>query len=260
MNPLITPELAITFGLVLSRIIGIFLSFPLLNTGLIPVNIRILLVVSLSFYILKIFDISSSINPENFSLFFYFLLILKELLIGFLLGLLVNLFVSAFSYAAELISYFMGFTIVNLFDPTFGQISVLDRFFILLFYLLFFITGAYQIVIGSLFMTFKIIPIGYLELNTKVFPYLLEKLPILFYLAFKIAFPFVLILLIINVALALINRLIPQINVFIVGLPMQIFVGLASLAIGTSLIIYLSVSVIDRLSEEYIRAITIMGK
>ncbi|WP_457623452.1 flagellar biosynthetic protein FliR [Persephonella sp.] len=260
MNPIITPEMAITFGLVLSRVIGIFLSFPLLNTGLIPINIRIFLLVSLSFFLMGIFKIDVGLNPENFSLIFYLLLILRELLIGFLLGLLVNLFIAAFSYAAELISYFMGFTIVNLFDPTFGQISVLDRFFILLFYLLFFITGAYQIVIGSLFMTFKIIPIGTLSFNGEVFPYLFEKLPILFYLALKIAFPFVLILLIINIALALINRLIPQINVFIVGLPMQIFVGLASLAIGTSLIIYFSISVIERLSEEYINLIRIMGK
>ncbi|WP_457621924.1 flagellar biosynthetic protein FliR [Persephonella sp.] len=260
MNPLITPELAITFGLVLSRVIGIFLSFPLLNTGLIPLNIRILLIVSLSFYIMKMFNINSGISPESFTLLLYTLLILKELLMGFLLGLLVNLFISAFSYAAEIISYFMGFTIVNLFDPTFGQISVLDRFFILLFYLLFFITGAYQIVLGSLFMTFKILPIGELYINTDIFPHLLEKLPVLFYLALKIAFPFVLILLIVNVALALINRLIPQINVFIVGLPLQIFIGLASLAIGTSLVIYFSISVIERLSEEYIKAVTIMGR
>ncbi|WP_457626374.1 flagellar biosynthetic protein FliR [Persephonella sp.] len=258
MSPLITPEMAVAFGLVMSRVVGMFLGFPLLNTALIPLNIRVMLVVAFSFFFMSIFDLRFSI--ENFSLFHYTLLILRELLIGFMLGLIVNIFIAAFSYAAELISYFMGFTIVNVFDPTFGQISVLDRFFILLFYLLFFVTGAYQMVIGGMVMSFKLIPVGQTGFNTDVFVYILEKAPLIFYLAFKIAFPFVLILFMVNVALALINRLIPQINVFIVGLPLQIFVGLATLAIGASLVIYFSVSVMNHFAENYIKAIGIMGK
>ncbi|NPA16666.1 MAG: flagellar biosynthetic protein FliR, partial [Aquificae bacterium] len=140
MNPLITPDMAVAFGLVLSRVVGMFLGFPLINTAMIPLNVRIMLAVSFSFFFMSIFQIK--IPYQDFSLITYILLIFRELLIGFLLGLVVNIFIAAFSYAAELISYFMGFTVANLFDPTFGQISVLDRFFILLFYLLFFVTGA----------------------------------------------------------------------------------------------------------------------
>ncbi|MBK3332460.1 flagellar biosynthetic protein FliR [Persephonella atlantica] len=258
MNPLITPDMAVAFGLVLSRVIGVFLGFPLINTALIPLNVRVMLVVAFSFFFMSIFDIR--ISSENFSLFSYLFLILRELLIGFFLGLIVNIFIAAFSYAAELISYFMGFTIVNVFDPTFGQISVLDRFFILMFYLLFFITGAYQMVIGGLVMSFKVLPLGQMQINQDIFVYLFEKSPYIFYMAFKIAFPFVLILFIVNVALALINRLIPQINVFIVGLPLQIFVGLATLSIGASLLVYFSISVINSFAEDFIKGIGIMGK
>jgi len=258
MKPLITPDMAVAFGLVMSRMVGMFLGFPLLNTALIPLNVRILLVVAFSFFFTSLFDIT--VPTENFSVFTYLMLVLRELLIGFLLGLIVNIFISAFSYAAELISYFMGFTIANVFDPTFGQISVLDRFFILLFYLLFFITGAYQMVFGGIVMSFKVLPVGSLNFNFDSFIYILKETPLIFYFAFKIAFPFVLILFMVNVALALINRLIPQINVFIVGLPLQIFVGLAALAIGASFIIYFSVSVINHFAESYLKAIGIMGK
>lgn len=258
MNPLITPEMAVAFGLVLSRVMGIFMGFPLLNTSLIPLNIRIMLSIAFAFFFMSIFELK--IPVENFSLLHYLMLVLRELLIGFLLGLLVNIFISAFSYAAELISYFMGFTIANVFDPTFGQISVLDRFFILLFYLLFFVTGAYQMVIGGLVMSFEVLPVGVLSFNTQSLVYLFKEAPLIFYLGFKIAFPFVLILFMVNVALALINRLIPQINVFIVGLPLQIFIGLVSLAIATSLIIYFSTSVINKFSESFIKLIGIMGK
>ena len=132
MNALITPNDAIEIGLIFTRVIAIFLSFPLLNTSMVSANVKVFLVVFISFYISSL--VKTKINFEMFSAFEIALLIVKELFIGFSLGLLVNIFISALSYAAEIISYFMGLTVVNVFDPTFGQISVLNRFFILLFY------------------------------------------------------------------------------------------------------------------------------
>ncbi len=257
MQPLITPEMAVGFALVVSRVIGIFMSIPFLNTNFVPLNIRILLVLSLSFFFVKILPIQVSL--EHFTLFTFFLLTVKEVVIGFLLGLSVSLFVAAFSYAAEIISYFMGLTIANVFDPAFGQISVFDRYFIALFYLLFFVTGAYQIFIGSILKSFELIPV--LEpINFDGFLFVLEKLPVIFYYGFKMAFPFALILFIINVALALVNRLIPQINVFIVGLPLQIFVGLASLTVGAAVLIYFGIRIIDDMVQTYLNTLGILGK
>ena len=257
MEPLITPEIAVGFSLIVSRVIGIFMSMPFFNTNFIPLNIRVLLVISLSFFFAKIVGVS--VPLENFHLLTYFILVLKEVVIGFLLGLSVSIFIAAFSYAAEIISYFMGLTIVNVFDPAFGQISVFDRYFIALFYLLFFITGAYQIFIGSILKSFEVIPVLQ-PINFDGFVYVLEKLPVIFYFGFKMAFPFALILFIINVALALINRLIPQINVFIVGLPLQIFIGLASLAVGASVLIYFGVHLLENMTDTYLHTIKALGK
>ncbi|WP_281951153.1 flagellar biosynthetic protein FliR [Nitrosophilus kaiyonis] len=257
MNPLLTPKDAIEIGLILTRVIAIFLSFPLLNTSMVPINIKILLVLMLSFYISTFTNMS--IDMVNFSVLNLLFLIIKELFIGFSLGLLVNIFISAFSYAAEIISYFMGLTVVNVFDPTFGQISVLNRFFILLFYLIFFITDAYHYILGSLIMSFEYFPLDKLIINENIWQFIIEKSSYIFILGIQIAFPFALILFLINVALALVNRLIPQINVFIVGLPMQIFVGLASLAFGASVIIYTIVTLIQRLGEDYIGFVKMLG-
>ena len=257
MNALITPKDAIEIGLIFTRIIAIFLSFPLLNTSMVPTNVKILLVIVISFYISTYIDINmdlTSIDP-----FFIALLLIKELFIGFALGLLVNIFISALSYAAEIISYFMGLTVVNVFDPTFGQISVLNRFFILLFYLIFFVTDAYHYVLGAIVISFDYIPLDQFYINDSIWQFVIEKSKFIFLLGFQIAFPFALILFLINVALALVNRLIPQINVFIVGLPMQIFVGLAALAFGASVIVYTLITIIQRLGEDYVGIIKIVG-
>ncbi len=258
MNPLITPEQALGIGFIFTRVIGIFLSFPLLNTSMIPLNVRVLFVVAFSFYVAAIMDISVSV--VNVSVLEILLNILKELLIGFLLGVLVNIFIAAFSYAAELISYFMGLTIANMFDPTFGQISVLDRLFILIFYLLFFITGVYQIFLSGVIASFELFPVYQFHFNGGIFVYILEKSVQLFVIGFKLAFPFVLVLFITNVVLALINRLIPQIMVFIVGLPLQIFLGISALAIGSASIIYFAVSVLDETGSSFIEVIKNVGR
>lgn len=257
MNQLVTPKEAIEIALIFTRVIAIFLSFPLINTSMIPTNIKILLVISFSFFIAS--HINININLKDFSFLALLFLILKELFIGFSLGVLVNIFISAFAYASEIISYFMGITVVNIFDPTFGQISVLDRFFILLFYFIFFITDSYQYVIGSIYMSFSYIPLDSLCINNHLWGFIIEKSEYIFILAFQIAFPFALILFLLNVALALVNRLIPQINVFIVGLPVQIFVGLASLFFGSSLLIYIVVTLIQRMGDDYVSFIKLVG-
>jgi len=257
MNALITPNDAIEIGLIFTRVIAIFLSFPLLNTSMVSTNIKVLLVVFISFYISSFIKIDT--NFVLLSAFEIALLIIKELFIGFSLGLLVNIFISALSYAAEIISYFMGLTVVNVFDPTFGQISVLNRFFILLFYFIFFVTDSYQYVLGSIIMSFQYIPLDNFYINENIWQFIIEKSSYIFMMGFQIAFPFALILFLINVALALVNRLIPQINVFIVGLPLQIFVGLATLAFGASVLVYTIITILQRLGEDYVGVIKLVG-
>jgi len=258
MNPLITPEQAIAVALIFTRIIAFFLSFPFLNSTLIPLNIRILLIVALSFYTMSIFNIQISI--KEIDMLVLFLLVIKELFIGFSLGIITNIFIAAFSFASEILSYLMGFTVVNMFDPSFGQISVLDRLFILLFYLLFFITGSYAVFIGGLMRSFEIMPITEFKINEGIFEFIIQQSSNIFILAFQIAFPFVIILMIINIVLAMINRLIPQINVFIVGLPLQIFVGFLALMFGSWFLVYISVHLLERLTDIYLNIIKIMGR
>ncbi|HIE59206.1 MAG TPA: flagellar biosynthetic protein FliR [Persephonella sp.] len=259
MTQLITVSEAITFGLVLTRLVAFFSAFPVINSNFVPLNVRLMLVIAMSFFIMKFANIEL-IEVKDFSVSWMFLLVIKELLIGFFLGVLTHIIIGIFSYASEVISYFMGLTLANLFDPTFGQISVIDRFFILLFYLMFFLSGVYIVFFAGLVKSFEIIPLFELKISDNAVLYVLEKALFLFVLALKMAFPFLLVLLMLNVALALINRLIPQVNVFIVGLPMQIFIGLLSLAIGAAALVMFSKGIMNHFVENYISAIKLFGK
>ena len=259
MTPLFTPYDAILLALVFSRLIAFLFAFPFLNTTMVPTIVKIFVILSLAFFFIKNLNLQLQTDIDHFSLFSLLLLIGKELLLGFAFGLLINFFISAFSYAAEIISYFMGITVVNIFDPTYGQVSVLSKFFIFLFYALFFVSGAYEYFLSLIAKSFVDIPIALPVIDQGIWRYIIEQSAIMFTYAFKLAFPFALILYIINLALALINRLIPQINVFIVGLPLQIFVGLASLAFGISVMVYAGISLLEEISYNYSSLIKHLG-
>ncbi len=257
MTPLVTPADAVAISLVFTRIIAILMSFPFINTTLLPRNVKILLVVALALFITKTMHVS--IDIDTLTPGSYIWLLFRELLIGFGLGLLANFFISAFSYAAEIISYFMGITVANIFDPTYGQVSILSKFFIFLFYMIFFVSGAYEYFVSTLFASFTYYPITATGFDEGFWGYVIQNSVTLFTLAFKLSFPFALILYLINLALALVNRMIPQINVFIVGLPLQIFVGLAALAAGASLLVLGGVNYIQRMSENILYLIKHLG-
>jgi flagellar biosynthetic protein FliR len=255
---LITPDQAITVALIFSRIIAFFMAFPLISSPIIPHNVKVLLVVSFAYFTMLNFNIKLEI--KEYDLLIFLTLILKEIFIGFSLGMIVNIFIGAFSYAAEIISYLMGLTVLNIFNPAFGQTSVLSGYFLFLFYLLFFISGAYQIFIGALFKSFEVIPLSSFNINNGVFEFIIKKSSDIFLLSFQMAFPFILVLLVFNIVLALVNRLIPQINVFIVGLPAQIFIGFVILIFASSLIISVGLNFIDKMTNYYLTLLEIFSR
>ncbi len=257
--PIITPSEIGGFFAVFSRLGAFFMAFPFINSAMVPFTVRVFLLVSLSFFVSSILGVR--VPLENYSFADFGFLVGKELFIGFTMALLTAIFLGIVSYAAELVSYSMGITVANMFDPTFGVISVLDRFYILFFYLVFFLTDAYRFLIGSAVASFKIIPVG--KVISFDFPsllgFMLGNAKLLFLLSFKLAFPIMLTLFVVNLALALINRLIPQINVFIVGLPLQIMVGFAALFIGFSAIVYAMNSLVQMLISKTVILLKIFG-
>ncbi|MGC8869207.1 MAG: flagellar biosynthetic protein FliR [Sulfurihydrogenibium sp.] len=254
----ITPDQAAAVALVFTRIIAFFSSFPLIFSPVIPHNVKVLMVISFAFFTMLNFDIQVKVN--SLELITFLVLVFKEFFIGFSLGLIVNILISAFSYAAEIVGFLMGLTVLNIYNPAFGQTSVLSGFFVFLFYLLFFVSGSYQILIGSLFKSFEIIPVTSTSINQGIFPFVIEKSSDIFLLSFQMAFPFILVLLIFNVVLALINRLIPQINVFFVGLPAQIWIGFLVLMFSSVVLVKVGLSLMDKMVEYYLTALKIMSK
>jgi flagellar biosynthetic protein FliR len=244
------------FLFVFLRVGSFFLAFPFVSAPFVPLSVRVVLTLAFSFFLAGAVPVEL---PSDLNALSFLLLALKELLLGFSLALIALIFYSAVIYAADLISYLMGLTVANLFDPTFGTVSVLGRFFVYVFYGVFFASGAYRLFLAALIKSFQLVPVGSFRLSGESFGFLFKEASLLFSLGFQLSFPFLLVLFVVNLALALVNRLIPQINVFIVGLPLQLFVGLLILVLGFSVVVFFTQSLVQRFLEDLFTFLRLSG-
>ena len=163
--------------------------------------------------------------------------IVGELAVGFLMGFAVITLFAAVQFAGHLIGLQMGLAVANIFDPmSAGEISVIGEFYYLLSLLVFILINGHHYALDALIRSFDLVPLGGAVFGQDIGRFLTNLTAMVFTLAIKLSAPVVITLLIVNVVLGILSRTVPQMNVFIVGFPLSIGVGLA--VIGISLPVF----------------------
>jgi flagellar biosynthetic protein FliR len=152
---------------------------------------------------------------------------LIEFSVGFILGFIVLLVFVSVQLAGQFIDMRMGFALANVMDPQNGnQTAVIGQFKNVLAILFFLSINGHHYLLRSLSKSFEIAPLTSLQLSNPLFAKLLRMIGDLFPVAFKIALPLIAVLFITDIAFGLVARTVPQLNIFVVGLPTKILVGL----------------------------------
>lgn len=211
------------FLLVWVRILGLFLTAPVFNSRIIPALAKIGLSFLLSVVIFPAVNISQVVVQETGA---YVLSLMAELLLGIALGFTTNLVFSAIQIAGEIIDFQMGFSYVNVVDPlsNLGS-SVMGQFYLMIALLYYLGIGGHYITLQGIAHSFQTIPLGRFTLEAEMFPSFLALLKGVMFIALQLGAPVIVALFLANFTLAIISRAIPQMNVFIVGLPLNIGVG-----------------------------------
>ncbi len=183
--------------------------------------------------------IASVLEPGSIDLSWQSLALeaMRSLVIGAMLGFTINLTFTAVKFAGSVAGMQIGFAIVNAFDPmTQSQVSIISQLYYILAVLLFFVTGAHQVLVGAMFQSCLIIPpfSGFDPASGAWF--LLKEFGTVFVLGLRIAGPIILILLLVSASMGVIVKTVPQINILAVGFPVKIAVGL--LTFGISLVFF----------------------
>ncbi|MDR7249332.1 flagellar biosynthetic protein FliR [Bacillus pumilus] len=224
-------ELFPAFLLVFIRITAFFVTVPLLAHRTIPAVHR----VGFSLF-LAVISFSTIKEPPALDIDgLYMMLAVKEAMVGLLLGLIAYIIVSAVQIAGSFIDFQMGFAIANVIDPQTGaQTPLMGQFFYTVTLLLMLATNAHHLLLDGIFYSFQYIAIDQYALNfgSESFAYFIAKsFNQMFIIAFQISAPVVASLFLVDLALGIVARTVPQMNVFVVGLPIKMGVSFVMIII-----------------------------
>lgn len=220
------------FLLIFTRISGIFSTAPVFGSRNVSVYIKAGLSLMLTFILFPLVFNSAAVLPENF--FGYIFLVIGEFLVGLIFGFASSLVFSGVQMAGQILDMQIGFGIVNVFDPQSGQqIPLVGNFKYILAVLIFLVTNSHHLLLAALFGSFKLIPVtGVVFQAESLADLMVNMVAGTFVIALKISLPVLVALLLTDIALGILARTMPQMNIFIVGIPGKILVGLFVLSLG----------------------------
>jgi flagellar biosynthetic protein FliR len=225
----------ITFVLVLSRISGIFLVTPLLGGSPVPWRIRVLLSVALSVAVYPLVTLPATAVPTQGAR-----LVLGlggELCVGLLCGFVVNIVFVAARMGGALLSRYMGTALAEVINPLFEpQLPILGEFYTMFALVVFFAVNGHHVLLAGLVRTFDRVPLMGVQFRPGMVTALAGLLGDMFVLMVKLAAPTFAVLFLVTVALGIVGRIVPQINVVILGFPLTVCLGLvvASLTLAVA--------------------------
>jgi len=206
------------------RALALFSALPVFAQTTVPVRVR----VALCFFIAFCAQASLPPMPEvALDTPLAFMLVLQQVLIGLTLGFAVRIVFAAVEFAGEMIGLQMGLNFAGFFDPaTGGQATATSRFFGTMVSWLFIVINGHLLIIDALVQSFRVFPVG-----PEPFAFIRALQPQawgseVFALGLWIALPLIGMLLFVNLVLGIISRVASQMNVFAIGFPVTLGVGL----------------------------------
>lgn len=224
----------LTLFLIFVRVLAVFMTAPFFNSRSIPTIAKIglagiftLILLPMSQALLENDQISV---PSGLPAFL--MMIFPEILLGALIGYIGNLLFIAVTVAASLMGMEAGFRAANLLSPFMNiPSSALDQFYTLLALTLFLVMNGHHMLLRAIIHTFELSPPGTFFMGELATERLVVFTAQMFATAIQIALPVIGTLLLTNLGLGLVARVVPQIQVFFVGLPLKIGLGLITMAI-----------------------------
>ncbi|MDF0725172.1 flagellar biosynthetic protein FliR [Cytobacillus sp. S13-E01] len=226
------------FLLVLVRVTCFFATLPLFSYRTIPAPHKIGFAFFLSWIMFFTIDYPV-ISIDGF----YFMLVIKEAMVGLAIGLIAFMVISAIQIAGGFIDFQMGFAIANVIDPQTGAQSPLIGQYLYTFALLLLLSvNGHHLLLDGVFYSYQFIPLDQMSLplgDENVIEFVLKVFNTMFVIAFQMSIPVVGSLFLVDLALGIVAKTVPQLNVFVVGLPLKIVVSFIVLILVMSVMMML---------------------
>ena len=219
------------FILLVCRVGGLVFTSPIFGRINLPTLAKIGLIAAVSYLLFTAFPQTVAIQYSTLAGFA--LIIMGELLLGMALAFVTNVFFSLTAFTAgQLIDMQIGFGIVNVFDiQNNTQIPMMGNVLNLMLLMMFFAVNGHLRLIEMIYLTLERMPIGLLAFTPSIGLTALELFARAFLLGVMMALPILASGLMLEICFGMLMRAVPQIHMFVVGIPLKMLVGIAVFAI-----------------------------
>lgn len=227
--------------LIFLRLVTFFTVIPSFFPSGTPNSFKLFLNMILSFVLVKTINIDGIKGiASNYDLI---IAVLNEIITGLVLGYITSLSFYVIEMAGSLMDMQVGFSMMTMFDPnTKSNSTLLSRLLNWVAILIFFIIDGHHMLIKELVNSFSVVSLGKSLIFQDTITAIINVFYQYFIIGLKIALPIILIIIITDLAMGLVSRTVPQLNIMILGMPIKILVGIAAFLAAVPIIIKMMVA------------------
>lgn len=236
------------FIFIFIRVAALIISSPIFGRKTVPAILKVGLCLFIAYIVFAAYTPKAA--PAYDGMLGFAVICLKELLFGLVMGYVTTLFFSLVQTSGQVMDMQMGFGMVNVFDVQSNiSVPVTGNLFYIVLIITFLGVNGHLKLIYILTRTFSEIPVGSATLNPMTGLMALDVFILAFVLAVNVAMPLIAAGLLGEVALGFIVRAIPQMNVFVVGIPLKIALGFMVLLLILPVFVGFTGAIFDRMYE-----------
>ncbi|MCC5914325.1 MAG: flagellar biosynthetic protein FliR [Balneolaceae bacterium] len=212
--------------LIFVRVSSMVMTAPFFSSAAFPVQVKIFFSLITSILLYPVIPAENVMIPTESGAVFLATTIILEILVGVVLGLVGQLIFAGLELAGRLISLKIALAFADMVDTmTQQQSTIVSNLFSMLAILVFLSIDGDKVYLTALAKSFEVVPLNGAEIQ-HAGPYLLEVATFLFIIGVQITSPFLIVLFLLDLALAIFARIMPQANIMFIALPIKIGVGL----------------------------------
>lgn len=233
------PQALPVFALVFFRLSGLMIAAPVFSSSLIPARVRGAILVATAGLLFPMLNLQA---PGELSMVTLLVGGVGEMMIGVIIGLSCAILLMGVEVAGHIVGQQAGIALGEVFDPTFEQeTTVVGQVYLLTMTAMFLIAGGHRAMMAAVLDSYRVIPLLSFRFDESFVLLLVELLGAAFILGIRLAGPVLIALFLSTLAMGLISRTMPQLNILSVGFTIRVMLAIgvagASLALSKSLLL-----------------------
>lgn len=216
--------------LILSRMSGFVFTAPFFGLTYIPRNVKIGFCIFMTILMSYVLPYQSL---EYTGVIGFACLIVKEVVVGIVIGYMANICTYILNFSGQMMDMEIGFSMVNEMNPVANiQSTITANLYTYLVMLMLIVTNMHHQILKAFIHAFEVVPIGEVKFSGRIYFIILKFISEYFIIGFRIILPIFAAMLVINVVLGILAKVAPQMNMFVIGMQLKVFVGLFILTIA----------------------------